>query len=250
MSKGGGIDTGPARAAFGSALQNANIGSAWGQNLANIGTGMYSKYGEPTLDLLKQMLMGATGQGGQYIDPALNMLMQQPMLAGQQAAGAATRNVQNMGLGPIATQTAKQQIDLQRMAGTQQGALTAVQQAIQQLISGGQLGLSTAQAGVQDILGAGQLDISAGSGFAGLNRLEADAQRSGNLGLFAGLQGIGSIAGLFMGGPLGAGIGGALGGLAGKLGGGGGGGGGYDVGGFGSTTSFGQGIPLPSFNPF
>lgn len=241
MSKGGGVDTSGVSRQVGLMDQFAQQAAAMGLTNYETGVGLQKAYGDPTWQALLQMSGYGPGGAGQYVDPALAKFMQPVYQQGQQAAGAATRDLMGMGLGPIATQTAKQQIDLQRMANTQQGALALQQWVAQQLGQVGTQGLTMQGQAPSALLGAGSLAGQAGSLESQMVQQQLAAQQQGNLGLAGIFNTIGSLAGLGIMGNFGAFGGGGTGWIGNMFG--GGGGGGYDVGGYGSTTSFGGGMP-------
>ena len=223
--KGGNIDTGGMQA---SALDMQKLASQAGQmGQTNFQTGQQLLgYETPVLDMFQKLVANP----GQYTDPNFNVMMGLPLQQGQQAATAATKNLDNMGLGPIATQTGKEQIDLTKMANAQTGALQNLQTMFTALLGAGQQG-STMMGQAPGALGqAGQLDASAGGIYSNVAKLQAQAAQQNSMSLSQGLAGIGSIAGLLLGGPLGAAAGGGLGGLLGKAIGGGSSGGGITSG--------------------
>lgn len=224
MSKGGGVDTSGVSRQVGLMDQFAQQAAAMGLTNYETGVGLQKAYGDPTWQALLQMSGYGPGGAGQYVDPALAKFMQPVYQQGQQAAGAATRDLMGMGLGPIATQTAKQQIDLQRMANTQQGALALQQWVAQQLGQVGTQGLTMQGQAPSALLGAGQVAGQAGSLESQMVQQQVEAQAAGNLGLASIFKTIGTLGGLALGGPLGGAAGGFLGGL---FGGGGGAGAGY-----------------------
>lgn len=225
MGKGGSVDTGPMRAAAQAALGYGAEAASMGRELYQQGRDIWSTYGSPTYNALLQMAGWGPGGGGQYISPLQSKFMQAPMLAGQQAAGAASRSLKNMGLGPVATQVGQQQIDLSRMANIETSAAQLQQWVAQQLGAAGTTGLSLASQQPSTILGAGNVALGAGGIEAQIAQMQMQAAAANNLGLSGIFKTIGTLGGLALGGPFGGAMGGALfGGGGGSSGGGGGGG--------------------------
>jgi hypothetical protein len=186
-----------------------------------MGKGMYQQYEDPILqEYMKILGLGPGGGGAGYTNPAMSKMMQAPLQEGQQAAGAASRNLKNMGLGPVATQTGQQQIDLSRMSNAQSAAFKNIQTMITQALTAGGQGTGMMGTGMGALgTAGGQLGQAAGqfgsaaSGFGQIAELEAKAAAANNFSLASGLKAIagiaGTIGGFFIGGPAGAAMGGA-----------------------------------------
>jgi hypothetical protein len=216
---GGSIDTGGITGAAQGMQGFANDANQLAHQNYNVGQQLVGDYEIPLLNLYKKLLLNPS----QYTDPNFNVMMGLPLQQGQQAATAATKNLTNMGLGPIATQTGKQQIDLTKMGNAQTGALQNLQQMFTALLGAGQQGTNMMSQVPGQVTQAGSLYGQSGQLYGQLAKLQADAQKSQNQGLFQGLAGIGSIAGMLGGSLLGGPVGGAIGGAVGSKGAGAGG---------------------------
>src|SRR5512140_2549865 len=190
MSKGGGVDTSGMEGAAVQERQLAQQAAALaGQNWTQ-GQGMYTGYEKPVLDqYLKILGLGPGGQS-QYTDPALNMLMQPVLQQGSQAADAAKKNLMSSGLGPVATATGAQQIDLAKMANTQSGALQQVMTMLGQLVGAGQQGTNLQASAPGQIVGAASAVGQSGQLEGMIAQMQYKAQQDQNMGLSQGLQGI------------------------------------------------------------
>ena len=221
MPGGGSVDTSMIQGQVDQANRYAGEAAQMGQQNFQTGQGLFSQFEQPTLTALLNLVGLGQGGGYQYTDPLLNQLMQPSLQTGQQAAGAAQRSLRSSGLGPVATMTGQQQIDLTRMGNAQTAALTQVQTAIQQLLQGGQQGTNMMTQAPSALTGAGQVALGGGQLENQIAQLQYQAQRQNNMGLLTGLQGIGQIAGMFGGmgafgqfGAFGAGAGAAGGGAS------------------------------------
>ena len=176
MGKGGGSspNTGPQMGAINRQMALAEEQAATARRMAAMGEqnfakgwGMYDQYEDPILKEYTKILGTAPGgESQQYTNPLMSKLMQAPLQAGQSAAGAASRSLKNMGLGPVATQTGQQQIDLGRMANVQSAAFANVQKMIDQMMTAGGQGLNLAGAAPATIGGSGAL-LGGASGHMG-----------------------------------------------------------------------------------
>lgn len=204
MSKGGGVDTSGVSRQVGLMDQLAQQAAAMGLTNYNTGVGLQKTYGDPTWQALLQMGGWGPGGGGQFTDPTASRFMQPVLQAGQQAATAAKKNLFNQNLGPGMQAAGAQQIDLQRMANAQTGALNLQQWVAQQLGAVGGQGLAMQGQAPSTLLGAGNLAGSAGGLEMQLAGMQLQAQQQGNMGLSGIFNTIGSLAGLGIMGGFGA----------------------------------------------
>lgn len=224
MKGGGDVDTTGSKIASAQMMGLANEAAGMARQNYGQGSNMVKTYGQPIWDAILNMVTGVT-KPGSGTNPLANTLMGQPLEAGSQAFEANKKRILNAGLGPGQTNTAIAQAGLEQQGGIQKSILQIVQDGIKQLLGVGQEGESMMMGAPGQMIGAGSLFGQAGQLENQVSQMELQAQQSGNLGLAAGLKGLGSlfgtVAGFALGGPAGGMLGGMLGGASGGVTGGG-----------------------------
>lgn len=258
MSKGGyDVDTSGMQASANKAMGLSDQEAALAGEAAQMarqnyaqGQGMYTMYKDPIMrEYLKIVGLGAGAGSPESTNPLLSKLLGSTNFESNQAATAATKNLQNMNLGPIAQMTGKQNIDLTKMSNIQTGVMKNIQYMLDQLSKTGDEGLAMQTGAPAAMIGAagatgqaGQVALGAGTMESTIAKLQADAARSNNFTLMQGLQAIGSI-GTLIGSGFGATTG--AGQIFGKGGGGGAAGAASSMGSSGSSGTSG----LDAYNP-